>query len=265
MKRAFFDTPDGQMHYRSDGEGNPPLVLLHQTPRSSDEFSEMMHILGRKRRAIAVDLIGYGDSDKTTKYYGAEDYAKMVIMLLDHLSIMKATVVGHHSGTKIAIELATAFPERLEKLVLIGPYFWNEDVRQRAIAQVDRFDKFKIKEDGSHLMEMWHSYWVKEAPDPEIKNRMVLDILKAGETLHRGHFASAAYRQEERLPLIQCPTLIIWGTRDIDWHVEIGLNIRNFAESIPDCTVAKIQDGAVSLTNEKPAEVSRLILEFLGS
>ncbi|MFC2001706.1 alpha/beta fold hydrolase [Chloroflexota bacterium] len=265
MRRAFFDTPDGQIHYYTHGVGEPSLVLLHQTPRSSDEFNEMMQILGQKRRTIAVDIIGYGDSDKTTEFYGAEDYAKTIIKLLDSLGVMKATMVGHHSGTKIAIELATAFPERLEDLVLIGPYFWNEDVRQRAIAQVDRYDKYKIKADGSHLMEMWNSYWVKEAPDPEIKNRMVLDILKAGETLHRGHFASAAYRQEERLPLIQCPTLIIWGTRDIDWHVEIGLNIHNFAESIPNCTVAKVQDGAVSLTNEKPEEVSRLMLEFLGS
>ena len=251
------------MHYRIDGMGDPPLVLLHQTPRSSDEFNEMIPMLSRKRRTIAPDIIGYGDSDKTTEYYGAEDYAKTIIMLLDNLGINKATIVGHHSGSKIAVELATAFPERLEKLVLIGPYFWNADTRQRAVTQTGRYGKFKTREDGSHLMEMWHSYWASEAPEPEIRNRMVLDILKAGETLHRGHVASAAYRQEERLPLIQCPTLIIWGTRDLEWHYEIGHNTNNLAESIPDCTVAKVQDGAVSLPNEKPAEVSRLILEFL--
>ncbi len=264
MRRAFFDTPDGQMHYRTEGVKDPPLVMLHQTPRSSDDFTEMMPLLSPERRSIALDFIGYGDSDKSTKYYGAEDYARTVISLLDHLKIGKATVVGHHSGTKVAIELATAFPERLEKLVLIGPYFWNEDTRQRAIAQTDRYVKFKTRPDGAHLMEMWRGYWVSEAPDPEIKTRMVLDILKAGETLHRGHVASAAYRQEERLSLIKCPTLIIWGTRDIEWHIELGLHTRNFAESIPDCTVARVKDGAVSLPNDKPAEVSRLILEFLG-
>ena len=47
MRRAFFETPDGLMHYRTEGAGEPPLVLLHQTPRSGDEFIEMMPVLGK--------------------------------------------------------------------------------------------------------------------------------------------------------------------------------------------------------------------------
>ena len=263
MKRAFLDTPDGQIHYLIEGVGEPPLILIHQTPRSSDEYTEMMPLLGRKRRVIAVDIIGYGDSDKTLNFYTIEDYANTVIMLLDKLVIGKATMVGHHTGSKTAIELAAAFPERVEKVVLLGPYFWNEDVGQGAINQADRYKGLEVKGDGSHLAELWHNYWVSEATDPEIKNRMVLDILKAGAGFHRAHFASAKYRQEERMPLIQCPTLIIWGMRDIEWHDEIGLHRRNFAESISNCTVAEVQGGTAAMPNEKPEEVSQLILEFL--
>ena len=63
IKRAFLDTEDGQILYRIGGEGEP-LLLLHMTPRSSDEFREVMPILAQHRQVIAMDLMGLGDSDK---------------------------------------------------------------------------------------------------------------------------------------------------------------------------------------------------------
>ena len=63
--RGFVSTPHGQVHYRTAGAGEP-LLLLHQTSRSSDEFAEMLPILGRSRRVIAMDTLGYGDSDLLT-------------------------------------------------------------------------------------------------------------------------------------------------------------------------------------------------------
>ena len=57
VKRAFLDTEDGQILYRIAGEGEP-LLLLHMTPRSSDEFREIMPILAQDRLVIAMDLMG---------------------------------------------------------------------------------------------------------------------------------------------------------------------------------------------------------------
>ena len=54
IKRAFLNTEDGQILYRIGGEGEP-LLLLHMTPRSSDEFRELMPIMAQNRLLIAMD------------------------------------------------------------------------------------------------------------------------------------------------------------------------------------------------------------------
>jgi pimeloyl-ACP methyl ester carboxylesterase len=269
LKRAFLDTPDGQIHYRMDGKGEPPLVLLHGTPRSSFEYHKVIPILAQKRRVIAMDTIGYGDSDKLpeSKWYTIEDYAGTVIKLLDSLRIEKAVIVGCHSGSKMAIEVAAAYPERPDKLVLLGPYFWEEAKwwTDRGLLLADMWKEPELKEDGSHLVDLWHQRALgMELTDLKIKQRLFLDILRAEGMSHRGHWASASYAQEKRLPLIKCPTLVIWGSEDIRLHSEIGFHRRNLAESIPRCKVAEIQGGAFTIALQMPEEVSRTILEFLG-
>src|SRR5262249_33209711 len=63
VTRAFLDTPEGHIHYQTAGSG-PAVLLLHQTPRSSDEYRDVMPILARDFRVVAMDTVGYGDSYK---------------------------------------------------------------------------------------------------------------------------------------------------------------------------------------------------------
>ena len=263
--RAFLETPDGQIHYRVDGVGEPPLLLLHPIPRSMDVFADVIPIFSQRRRVIAMDTIGYGDSDKPSKWYTVEDYAANAIMLLDTLDIKKAIVVGSHTGSKIAIEMAVAYPERIDRIVLLGPYLWKEDNKQRGVSQKGRYNEIKVKEDGSHLVEIWqHAVSMMEGGvDLGLVSRRVLDILKAGDMVHRGHRASAQYPQAERLPLIKCPTLIVWGTKDLELHERWGFHTHNLAEAIPKCKVAKIKDGTIATANQRPEEFARLVLDFI--
>jgi len=280
MKRAFFDTPDGQIHYCIDGTGQPPLILLHGTPRSSFQYNKMMPILAQKRRIIAMDTIGYGDSDKPpeSKMHTIEDYAGTVVMLLDSLKIKKAVIVGDHTGSKIAIEVGAAYPERADKLVLMGPYFWEGEEwwTQHGLSLADLVKEIEVKEDGSHLVALWGSHLLDVWPQKDLnkelaglnlkyRQRLLLDMLKAEGMSHRGHFASKNYVQEKRLPLIKCPTLVIWGSEDILLHKQIGFHRRNLAESIPKHKVVEIQGAAMCMTLQTPEELSRAILEFVES
>ncbi len=105
IKRAFLDTEDGQILYRIAGKGEP-LLLLHQNPRSSDEFLELMSIFAQTRRVIAMDFLGLGDSDKPPRMYSTEDYAKTVIALLEELGISSTSILGNHTGAFVAGEVA---------------------------------------------------------------------------------------------------------------------------------------------------------------
>jgi len=57
VHRRYLDTPDGQIHYVTAGSGRP-VLLLHQTPRSWDEYRDVIPILARERRVVALDTIG---------------------------------------------------------------------------------------------------------------------------------------------------------------------------------------------------------------
>ncbi len=181
-----------------------------------------MPLLARDRRAIAMDTIGYGDSYRPRTQPSIEDYAEAVVSLLDGLDINAASIMGRHTGALTAIEVAAAYPERLDKLILYGPPYVDEEVAQQLPGVTTNLD-WRVKEDGSHLTELWND--LKEGAmrrgwsqvPPHFVNRLVLAWLKPGEMFAAfGRNAVSGYTyMTERLKMVQCPTLIIWGDYEV--------------------------------------------------
>ena len=86
VHRTYANTPDGQIHYATAGQGKP-VLLLHQTPRSWDEYRDVLPIIGSRYRAIAMDTIGFGDSYRPIQKTSIELYAQGVIQFLDVLAL----------------------------------------------------------------------------------------------------------------------------------------------------------------------------------
>src|SRR5476651_316764 len=109
IERSFVSTPSGRIHIAAAGSGQP-ILLLHQTPRSWDEFREVLPLLGRHFRAIAMDTMGYGDSDQLPmEAISIENLAASAHQLLEALGHRSVVVVGHHTGAVIALEIAAAY------------------------------------------------------------------------------------------------------------------------------------------------------------
>ncbi|NET11341.1 MAG: alpha/beta hydrolase [Merismopedia sp. SIO2A8] len=265
IKRAFLDTEDGQILYRIGGCGDP-LLLLHMNPRSSDEYRELMPVFAQQRQVIAMDLMGFGDSDKPPRMYTIYDYAKTVIALLDELGIEKTSILGNHTGAFVAGEVAAAYGDRVDKLILGNVPGFGEVGQARLF---ELFDKgFKIKEDGSHLLERWlsRSHYVGSA---ELNHRWVLDDLKCfGHPLYAlwavGHYCLEA---EARLKQIECPTLILWGLDDVQEFERLGLakpGDRHFvSQAIPHGTVIEFEAGTICMMNQMVNEVADVVVKFL--
>lgn len=260
MKRGFVDTPDGQIHYWSGGSGDP-LLLLHQTPRSSWEFVRMLPILIQHRSVVAIDSIGYGDSDKPPREYSIEDYAKSSVAVLDALGIQRTSIAGFHTGAYIGTEVAAAYPDRVDKLVLGGPFNMDAEERER---QAGKWPNFESKEDGSHLAREWKTSLL--LGDMDLAHQRMLDILKTGKTMAYGWWAVIKYHQEERLPLLQCPTLLIWGGKDLELTETLGWKATagrpKVEQAISRAKVVNLPDGSPFFPLDAPEEFSRLILEF---
>jgi pimeloyl-ACP methyl ester carboxylesterase len=233
IRRSYADTPDGQIHYAEAGQGKP-VLLLHQTPRSWDEFRDVLPILGRKYRALAMDTIGFGDSYRLKGEASIEVFARGVVQLMDALFIRQASIVGHHTGGVVAVEVAAAHPDRVEKLILSStPYVDAEDREKRKIRPP--IDDVEEKPDGSHLCELWQrrmSFYPKSRPD-----------------------------LEQRVPLIKAPTLVLGGTDDPFSYPRM----RPLAEHILGSKTAEIKGGMVPMVDQMPEEFAKVVMDFLDS
>lgn len=257
-RRGFVDLPEGQIHYRTAGEG-PPVLLLHQTPRSSDEYRDVIPLLAREHRVVAMDTIGYGESYKPDRECGIADYARGALDLLAALGIARTAVVGHHTGAVIGMELAAYHPSLVARLVLsASPYI---DAAERARRQGRPIvDHVREKPDASHLVELWTArmaFYPKERPD--LLRRFVADALRAGEKLEEGHRACSAYRMEDALGRISCPTLLVCGAEDPFSFPKMERVARHIAGS----QAVAIPGGTVAVVDQMPEVFTATIRDFL--
>lgn len=256
IDRRFCRTRLGHVHCVLAGDdARAPLVLLHQTPRSVDEFAEALPRLARERRVIAVDTPGYGCSDRLPGQPSVEDYAGAVLETLDALGIERFVPVGHHTGAIIAVELAAAAPDRVERVVLSGPVDLDEAGREYL---KPFFRQWTIAPDGSHLTDKFGKFlqWV---PDPALVQRLVVDLFRAGTASEQGHFATTFYRMEDRLPRVRCPALLIYGTRDpFSTPARASLHRAAF-RPVSEITI----DAGVFAPNENPDAYAGAVLEWL--
>ncbi|MCW2704693.1 MAG: Pimeloyl-ACP methyl ester carboxylesterase, partial [Blastococcus sp.] len=108
-RRAFVRAGDG-----------PALLLLHGIGNNCQTWAGVIDRLAESHTVIAPDLLGHGASDKPRGDYSIAGYANGMRDLLSVLDIEKATVVGHSLGGGIALQFAYQFPERCERLALVG-------------------------------------------------------------------------------------------------------------------------------------------------
>lgn len=255
-RRRFCDTRMGQVHCITAGaDPGPPLVLLHQTPRSSDEFAEVLPLLAAERRVIAIDTPGYGCSDRVPGQPRLEDYAGAVLDVLDGLGVTQFVPVGHHTGAVIVVELAAAAPARIPRAVLSGPVDLDAAGREYLL---QFFRQWHVAGDGSHLLDKWQKFheWL---PQPALVQRLVVDLFRAGEASEQGHYATTYYLMEERLPLVRCPALLMYGARDPFSTPDRAVAHRGAFAPVTEVTI----EAGIFAPNENPAAYAGAILAYL--
>ena len=219
----------------------------------------MLPLLGARRRALALDTAGFGESDPVPAA-SIEAWAGAALEALDALGIARAHVVGHHTGGVIAVELAARAPDRVASLVLSSTPYTDAAFR-RARAERPPIDAVAPSGDGSHLAALWQKRQpFYPAERPELLQAFVADALKASGDLEAGHRAVASYRMEERLGAVQAPVLLLHASDD----PFAAPHLAEWRRLLPQAQVATIA-GGVPLPDQMPAEFAAAVLDFVDA
>jgi haloalkane dehalogenase len=230
IRRNFVTIGERQVHYRCAGSG-PPVILLHQSPRDSEEMAPVMRALAARFTVIAPDTPGYGQSDAIAAADGDPDidvFVNGLAALMDALGIARAGVYGTHTGAIIATRFAARRPDRVAALVANGVLLMTSAERSSMLAQY--LPSLHPTWDGSHLAWVWNRLrdqsifypWYDRDPAhrihwattlPEL-DAAALDLLEAGDDYRTAYRAAIGYAIEDDLPRLTTPTCFLFAGTD---------------------------------------------------
>lgn len=220
-KNATFAEIEGaRVRYVDTGGEGEPVVMIHGFASSLETWDLVRPVVVEKgRRVIAMDLKGFGWTDRPDGDYSPEAQARLVLALLSSRGVDKATVVAHSWGASVALAMAIAAPERVQRLALYDAWVYE--------AQLPPFFHWAR---ASGVGETLFSLWYTERADERISlafhdKRLVTEKLveEVEAALERPGTVAAAlaavrgqrYAQvEARYRALKHKTLLLWGRED---------------------------------------------------
>ena len=155
-KADYIDVSWGQAHRWIGGERsatNPTLYALHGTAYSGRSFFPLMSNMGGTRVA-ALDTPGYGGSTKPSERWSLPKYADAVVEAIDNAGDTRIDLLGYHTGALLAALIASARPDLVRRLILIGvPYFPDVEERDRWRRRLAK--PMRLTEDLAQFEERW--------------------------------------------------------------------------------------------------------------
>jgi pimeloyl-ACP methyl ester carboxylesterase len=252
----------------------PALLAIHGLGGTKGSFLPTVLELGTRFRVIALDLPGFGDSDKPLRArYDAPYFARAVTALLDALELERAHLVGNSLGGRVALELGMSDPARVERLVLLCPALaWR---RERPFAPLLRLARPELGLVQLAPRALIEGVVRRLIPDAERgwTAAGVEEFLRAYLTpAGRAAFYAAArhiYLDEPhgergfwtRLRSLRPPALFVWGEHDR--LVPLGF-VRHVREALPAASHLELACGHVPQI-ERPRETHGAMARFLNA
>jgi pimeloyl-ACP methyl ester carboxylesterase len=263
-----------RVRYWMQGEG-PGLILVHGLAGSVEFWQYNVGPLAIEHRVCALDLLGFGGSDKEIEDLSLEYAASFLTQFMDAVGLERASLAGNSLGGLVCAQTAVRSPERVAKLILVDSAgfgselsaflrLWSVPVLgdlvfrlyQRAFASLRRW----ILRDSSSIDDEWLAEAATVLRTPGVREN-ALRIARMGVSL-RGQRREMFADLHRELAGMEVPTLIIWGRRDPVVPVAHANAAR---ELIPRAQV-RIMEGCGHMPQlERPDEFNRLVLDFLAA
>jgi pimeloyl-ACP methyl ester carboxylesterase len=270
----YVQVGDVRTRYRTAGDGDPPLVLIHGLAASLESWQYNLDALARRHRTVALDVVWFGKSDKPAREITGDYFAEFIAGFMDAVGEPTAVLVGNSMGGMIAVKTALQHPSRVAGLVLVNSAGFGPELawwlRLRTLVPTSkilrpslRTYRYAVRQlvyDPRVVSDDLVQVFVEMANQPR-----ALDthrrVLKSGADW-RGIKPRALKEIRDAAHAIRVPTLIIWGKQDRIVpvaHAEIA------RQSIPNAKLHIFDRCGHVPMIEKPDEFNALVTEFVSS
>ncbi len=231
-----------KMHYVDKGQGDP-ILFLHGNPTSSYLWRNIIPYVANDARAIAVDLIGMGFSDKPDIDYSYEDHAKYLNVFIEKLDLKNVTLVLHDWGSGLGFNYAATHEDNIKGIAfmesLIAPFTWETIPEEGK----DMIKAIKTPGVGEEMVMNKNMFLEKFLP-----SAVVRDLTKEELEYYRAPYPTP----QSRKPVWKWPTEIpVSGT-----PANVHKIVANYHEWLQVTTVPKLLLSATPGMMIKEAEVN---------
>lgn len=268
----YIKLESGIMHYVEEGKGDV-ILFVHGTPTWSFLYRDFIKIFSENYRAIAIDHIGFGLSEKPVDFAGRpQDHAKNLSEFIEKMDLREITLVVHDFGGPIGLSAGMQHSERIKQVVLFNSWLWETKSNKKAL-KADRIinsflgrflylwlnfsPKVLLKKgfsDQQKLSEEIHKQYIK----PFSNKNMRWALYRIAQSLV-GSSEWFQIKWKELTVLENKPWLILWGTRDEFFTPDF---LDKWIERLPDARVVKFKAGHF-VQEEKTDEAVSAMRNFL--
>ena len=262
--------------FRAAGDKGIPVILIHGVGGSLEEWASNVNTLAQHHRVCAIDLIGFGRSDKPESSFSPEypNFARFVNDFMESQHIEQASLIGNSMGGAVSLSFALQFPEKIEKLVLVDSSGLGKGLgfalRLSTVPLIgELLTRPSLKGTEQSLKACVYNKTV--VTDERVESFYQLSSLAGWQknflsTLR--NFASFSGQRTRtvdpivnNLSSITAPTLIIWGQQDGIIPVAHAYVAK---EKIPNAELHIFDHCGHVPQIERPEEFNKLVLEFLA-
>ena len=276
VEHHFAENEGVKIHYVSMGEG-PVLIMLHGFPDFWYTWRYQMADLSRDYKVVAVDLRGYNKSDKPK---GVANYAmpilmKDVIAVIDDLKLEKATIIANDWGGAIAWQVATYYPNRVERFIALNiPHpagmasYLNDNPQTGQYAQDFKKDDAaksltteSLADSHSNLTKTERERYIEAFRNSSFEG--MLNYYKANYPSASKNKSAVKNPNPPTVRKVKCPVLLIHGMKDTALPVGMLNNSWEYVDN--EVTIFTIPDAGHFVQQAAPQKVNKMIKMWLSN
>lgn len=208
----------------------PTILLLHGWGCDSSMFSFIESDLSANASVCSLDFPGHGKSDEPPEPWGVPQYAEQVKALLAQHSVDRVHVVAHSFGGRVAIYLASTYPDLIDKLVITGGAGIKKPLSDSQLKRQQTFKRYNAVLNS--MKNIAPLATTASKMQTSLRNRFgSADYIKLNEVMRQSFSQIVSLDLYPNLRNIKSSTLLIWGSMDTETPLWMG---EQMEKAIPD-------------------------------